>query len=56
MTLEEIRDRLKPYNIKEVSREIGISYITLWRISNGTNTNPQVDTYFKIVNFLEKGK
>ena len=53
MTLDEIRDKLKPYNIKEVAREINVPYQQLYRISAGTVKNPKIDVYLKLVKYLE---
>lgn len=30
-TLDEVRMKLKPYNLRAVSQETGIAYPTLWR-------------------------
>lgn len=53
MNLEEIRDKLKLYNIAELAKELEIPYHVLNTIANGRVKNPKHDVYIKIVNFLE---
>lgn len=53
LSLEEIRDALKPMNLRVVSRESGVSYNAVVRLAGGS-TNPAYDTVQKIVAFLEK--
>ena len=31
LTLDEIKQRLKPYNLRALSTEVGIEYNVLWR-------------------------
>lgn len=31
LTLDEIKQRLKPYNLRALSQEIGLPYSILWR-------------------------
>ena len=53
MTLEEIVDRLSQRKLKIVAEKTGLSYMTIYKIATGENTNPTLGTlklleiYFK---------
>ena len=51
MTSNEIRKRLQPMNLKEVSRQTGISHGVLYAFMRGRE--PKLDTAHKIVQWLE---
>ena len=51
MTSNEIRKRLHPMNLKEVSRQTGISHGVLYAFMKGRE--PKLDTAHKIVQWLE---
>lgn len=53
MTINEIRARLKPMNLKAVARESGVHYNAIYRLMNG-GTSPAYETVQKIVTYLEK--
>jgi molybdenum-dependent DNA-binding transcriptional regulator ModE len=36
--LKKIRSEVKAHSVPKVAEKIGISYISLWRMLNGTNT------------------
>lgn len=54
MTIEEIRTRLKPFNLKVVSEMTGMKYQQLYWIASGRNKNPSYEAVKKIIDFLEK--
>lgn len=51
--LQYVKRQLADTNIKAISEKVGLSYMTVYRIANGTNTNPTHSTlktlrdYFK---------
>lgn len=53
LTLEEIRSRLKGYNLKQLAEASGVHYNALYRLMNG-GTNPSYETVQKIVAHLDK--
>jgi molybdenum-dependent DNA-binding transcriptional regulator ModE len=36
--LKKIKQEIRAHSIPKVAKKIGVSYISLWRILNGTNT------------------
>lgn len=52
MTLEEVKERLKPMNLQYVARETGIHGNVLYRICKGQR-NPSYATVKKISDWLE---
>lgn len=56
MTLEEIKQKLSDRNLMEVSRRTGVSYRTIFGISNGTNKNPSYESVRAIVEYLSGAK
>lgn len=53
--LIEIRNDLKNYNLKAVSRETGLHANSLYNLMNGEG-QPKYETVKKVEEFLEKGK
>lgn len=53
LTIEEIRERLKDRNLKEVSRRTGINYKNLAAIANGTRSNPTYAVLKPLCDYLE---
>lgn len=53
LSLEEIRDRLKDRNLKEVSRRTGIGYANLAAIAKGTRSNPSYEVLKPLCDYLE---
>lgn len=54
MEIEEIRKKLSERGIAKVARKIGMNRQQLWRIANGSNTNPTLRTIERISEYLEK--
>lgn len=53
MTLEEIRNRLKPFNLKMVADATDMKYQQLYLIASGRNKNPTYEAVCKIIKFLD---
>jgi len=53
LSLEEIRDKLKDRNLKEVSRRTGIGYANLAAIAKGTRSNPSYEVLKPLCDYLE---
>lgn len=57
MQIEELRERIKPFNLREVSRQTGIKYGHLYWVISGRIKNPPYDTVCKLIEFIkEPGK
>lgn len=52
LTLQEIKARLQPMNLKHVSRETGVSYNALWRLAN-EKSQPRYETVELVSKWLE---
>lgn len=52
LSLVEIRQLLKDRNLKAMAFILGMSYMTLWRIATGNETNPRYETVRKISDYL----
>ena len=50
--LEDIRKKLSDRNLRVVAKRSGVNYGTVWRIANGTNTNPSFEAVMKIHKYL----
>lgn len=50
--VEAIQEKLKPYNLRAVSEEIGVHENTLYRFMN--NKDPRFSTVKKITEWLDK--
>ena len=53
MDLEDLRQRLKPFNLKIVADMIGMKYQKLYWIASGRSTKPSYEDIRKIIEFLE---
>lgn len=53
MTIEKIVKALQDRNLKEVSRQTGISVVTLSKIKNGHSANPRYETFSKLSEYLK---
>lgn len=53
MKIESIIKALQDRNLKEVSRQTGISVVTLSKIKNGHSTNPRYETFNKLAEYLK---
>jgi hypothetical protein len=40
MAPDDIRAALRPFNLKAVAADLGISYLSLWRFARGKTKNP----------------
>ncbi len=56
LSLEEIREKLKDRNLREISRRTGIGYGYLAAIANGTRSNPSYQVLKPLCDYLEKHK
>jgi len=52
MTLEEIKEKLKPYNLKKVAQATGLHYNTVYKYVNGEVKRPAYATMKKLEEFL----
>lgn len=55
LTLEKIREMLKPMNLKAVSEAAGVPYNTVYRLAN-TNVDPVYSTVKALSDYLENWK
>ena len=53
MQIEELRERIKPFNLREVSRQTGIKYGHLYWVISGRIKNPPYDTVCKLIEFIK---
>lgn len=51
LTTEEIRDKLKPYNLAQVARQAGVNKHTLYRLMSESHA-PTYDTVKKLSDWL----
>lgn len=54
LTLDEIKQRLKPYNLRALSQEVGIEYNVLWRAIR-TNKTVKYEVVKTLSDYLTKG-
>jgi len=54
LRLNEVRQRLKDRNLKEVARQIDVPYDTVRRIAIGKFTNPSYFAVEKLSDYLTK--
>lgn len=54
MQFEELRERIKPFNLREVSRQTGIKYGHLYWVVSGRIKNPPYDTVYKLIEFIKQ--
>ena len=54
MQIEELRERIKPFNLREVSRQTGIKYGHLYWVISGRIKNPPYDTVCKLIEFIKE--
>ena len=52
MELEEIRQSLKPFNLKIVSEMTGMKYQKLYWIASGRSIKPSYEDVRKLIDFL----
>jgi len=52
-SLDEIKRRLYNRNLKEVSRETGISYPTIYALAKGTKKDFRMSTMIAMTSFLD---
>lgn len=53
--LQYVVRQLADTNLKAVARNVGLSYMTVYRISKGTNTSPAFNTVKKLAEYF-RGK
>jgi hypothetical protein len=53
LTLEQIKERMIPMNLRVVSSATGISYNRLWMTLNGRKRNVNYDDVVKLSDYLE---
>lgn len=54
--LERIRGKLKDRNLRAVAKNTGLSYRTVWSISNGKNATPAYNTVRILKDYLIERK
>lgn len=54
LTLEEIREKLRAYNLKTVADDCNIHYNTVRAIASGEHTNPTYNITKKLSEYLSK--
>jgi predicted transcriptional regulator len=55
LTLEKIREMLKPMNLKAVSEAAGVPYNTVYRLAN-TDVDPAYSTVKALSDYLQNWK
>lgn len=50
---EKIQSALRDRNLSKVSKQTGLSYMTVWRISHGCAGNIEYNTVAKLSEYLE---
>lgn len=55
LTLDDVKTRLKPYNLRAVADDIGISYPVLWRAIR-KNKPVKYDVVKMLSDYLENGE
>jgi hypothetical protein len=53
LTLEQIKERMKPMNLIAVSNMTGIKYNRLWMTLNGRKRNVNYEDVVKLSDYLE---
>jgi DNA-directed RNA polymerase specialized sigma54-like protein len=53
MTLDEIREKLKPYNLRKVAPATGLHYNTVYKYVHGEVKQPRYVTMKKLEDFLK---
>ena len=54
MQQEELREKLKPFNLKEVAKATGMNYQKVYWIASGRSTNPSYESVSTLVKFLKE--
>jgi len=49
----DIAERLKRRNMRQVSKDTGIGYATIWRLANSPDRNPGLRTIEIVSEYLE---
>ena len=52
MTLDEIKKKLEPYNLRKVAQATGLHYSTVYKYSTGEVKRPDYNTMKKLEEFL----
>jgi DNA-binding phage protein len=53
ITLDELKEQLKPYKLSRIAKGAGIHYNTIYAIAKGTG-NPRYETITKLVTYMKK--
>lgn len=56
LDLEQIREKLRDRNLKEVSRQTGVGYNNLHGVATGSRNNPTYNVIKTISDYLENNK
>lgn len=56
MTIDEIRERLKPFNLKQVAAITGLSHTAVWRFASGKTQRPTWQLVDRLERFVETGQ
>lgn len=54
LTIDQIVTRLKDRKLKEVAKQSGVSYLTVWKIATGRAGNVSYETVVKLSEYLER--
>ncbi len=54
LNLEQIKKKLYDRNLKEISRQTGINYGTVFNVATGKKKNPEYRTLKKLSDYLEQ--
>ena len=52
MTLDEIKKKLEPYNLRKVAQSTGLHYNTVYKYATGEVKRPDYNTMKKLEEFL----
>lgn len=54
MQLEELRQKLRFFNLKEVAKATGINYQKVYWVASGRSKNPPYNTVRVLVDFIKR--
>jgi predicted DNA-binding transcriptional regulator AlpA len=54
LTIEQVRERIKPYNLRAVAKDTGINYPTLWRAVRKPDLPAKYEVVKTLSDYLSK--
>ena len=53
LTIEQVREKLKPMNLKHVSRDANMEYMQIWKLLNNKYASVPYDVVKQLSDYLE---